>query len=955
MPQDAETTAPALTQQQQEFVTKWILSGRDQTVGSAYGRPHRSQDGSTLALSDAPSKIKDHLDGTAQGMVSAAEWDEVGKEMDKRAEAFMSDFDNKIGEAEAEVKPLDKVQKVLPVLETPGNNPERAKVGAQLKAYEWQRDKLKKEIQRESDPAKKAALQKKLVTDQAKHLNELEATVNAWFNRRTEKGLPPTAEALAMADLIQKEHKAMIETCIAEGISPPPVADMSAMTQDEIDELKKTWDNLVSQGGPIKIRDGDGTVDAGVEAVVRQENTQPSHGSIVVNDLKMKQLRVQVLSDLSRLLGSPSGRDLVTGLEKSGKNVYFTVGKDPECRFFPGQAMASGGTVDSPTPSATGGGSSVVCLPLDRKNSDEILRTKDGNLLYSPTHVIVGHELVHALHMAHGEGRSNMPGLAQPAMWTDHEELWTIKKGELSEQTLRNDYGMSAARFGHSFPNPKDSLGEKAIAQAKKSKKLADLRDGAGDKDPVDVERVLAVDMAFGDTVVAMMDDAIKVDLYDEHLKDDTFKGPLPAGWDPTRLNVDKIRKIIAGKLPYRMEMLGWRAYNLPYDKGAPNAKTGFDDSLQTITQKRVHHPRSSAGRRFTELGGKTTITAFAGFKTATGLDLGSWSDDDWRSNLHCLNMAAASVDKLCKSVPFIRDAGPPNDIKDKDALAVKMTKAQATITADMGGDAAEAGRLFADDACTHFRITDPDKNNQLAALKVKKTELEKEAGKLKLPEGGLTLADMSLVALDAAIKAFKGFPEPTKAMTHFQAVLDAENRKKKSQEYQAGMTEMENVSRRLLAIHPPALADAIDKIVLKEVHDLQDDVMADDDFGEMVEDLEKYDTESAQAIYKQVSPKIGDILNNAVSEDAFETYLGSLFLAPVFDFYTALKGRKTVRIADLAQGDTLIKAGFKQDTIVHLGRDAQNAKALDEALTQCLDVMQGHVEDFIRSLAETG
>jgi hypothetical protein len=144
------------------------------------------------------------------------------------------------------------------------------------------------------------------------------------------------------------------------------------------------------------------------------------------------------------------------------------------------------------------------------------------------------------------------------------------------------------------------------------------LRAGSGSKPAIDVEKALVAERGFTRKQVDMMTDPIKLSV----IQDQTVKGPLPEGWDPTRLNPAKIKAIVADNLPFRMKMLGWTAYNLDYSGGAVD-QLDFPESIKEVTQARVHHPRSAPGRQYKALGAKGAIASFGTFKTATGTILG--------------------------------------------------------------------------------------------------------------------------------------------------------------------------------------------------------------------------------------------------------------------------------------------------------------------------------------------
>lgn len=947
MPEDSAMTDAALTDTQRGWIETWVLKSKPELVKLAYGKPGGFTPAHNIDLGAAPAKLAARLVPIEKGMISAADWNEVGTEMDQASAAFMSDYEAKVAAAKTEATRFKKIEALLPVLNKPSNNPERGKIDQKLKEFEGQRTEFEKQIAAESDAAKKLKLEEQLVNAQTRHLNALEMDLNVWFNRRTEKGLPPSPEALAMADLVQKEHRAMIETCITKGISPPPVADMELMTKDEIKDLKASWDKLVDQSGPIKIRESV-VVDNNIEKAAR-EHQEITEG-IFVDDAAMKKLRIQLLSDMNRLMGSPSGRDIINGLETSGKTLYFTAGKNPECVGFGNTSDTKGSIETAPEAGKDIGEDSAVCIPLGRKNSDEILRTEDGNLLYSPTHVIIGHEMVHALHNAQGVGRGSMPKGALDPIWTNLEEIWTIKKGELSEQTLRNDYNLSADRFGHGWKEAEEDLVNKALAQTEKSKKLLDLAKG---KDGVKVDKVLAEDRKFGDQVVALMDDAIKFDLYDSKKKP---KGPLPKGWDPSRLDVDKIIAIVKDQLPYRMGMLGWTAYNIPYDKGSTNTKTGFPDDIVTITKNRVHHWRSAAGRQFTALEGKTAIEAFTTFKTKTGTDLGSWNGTDWRANLRTLIAANRRVDGMVAGIPFVKgETDPARVVTAKDKLCKKMTRIAAIFDFALSGKTPEeAGPLFADGALAHFKYSGADDTDARAVfLKSKLAGLSETDAELK--KGGLAVASMTLVARDKAAQALKAFKEQSAFKTYLTTISEAEKAADQEEgaveaaakKFALALSQMLTLDGWLAQNAENAVATSIRKLHLDHAADT---LMKHTNFGKISFRAMEENETAAKDLFKG-TPRIEDVLSNSMAEQEFAEYLEKTpNQKRAYNFYFMVYMRKTVEIADAAQGTALMDCGFTQDTVVRLGRDAADTEALQSAQAEAHALLSGYLTKFLKT-----
>jgi hypothetical protein len=62
---------------------------------------------------------------------------------------------------------------------------------------------------------------------------------------------------------------------------------------------------------------------------------------------------------------------------------------------------------------------------------------------------------------------------------------------------------------------------------------------------------------------------------------------------------------------------------------------------------------------------------------------------------------------------------------------------------------------------------------------------------------------------------------------------------------------------------------------------------------------------------------------------------------------------RKTIQIADAAQGNALKKIGFTQDTIVRPGRDSSDDGSLTKALTEAHGLMSQKLTD-LKAMTQT-
>jgi hypothetical protein len=601
----------------------------------------------------------------------------------------------------------------MPILDAPENNPERETVGRVLgdleKLQERHAEALRLLPPGPAGDAKREAAAKEFVKAKSAKLFEMEKTLFAWNDRRTRSNLPPSSEAVAMADLLQKAHAEVIKEVVAKKW-PLPVADADKLSDKEDARLQEMWANL---------RDGKGKV---------RLPSPPADGDDK-KKAELEQLRAETLANFARLLGSEGGRSLVDKLNKGAHPVTFVVGAAARCELtdaaYGASGPAKGVTEEDALKKAKGTGSgSIIHLPLGAKDSDVALRTKEGNALFSPRFLAMGHELIHALHNSHGSSRTNLRMTADEK-WGDMEEYQTIIKGKLSEQVLRNQYGLSAERFGHESFAPGQPVAD-AYADALR------VADEMGKRGPEVDNRVHGLGFdAKGLT------DKTKLAILDNGLS-----GPLPKGWDPNELTVAQMKDIFDKKIPFRLKKLGWSPFDLP------NA-VGEGDTIEEVTRTSRSHPRSPEGRRFEALGGEAALKRFDFFKEKTGHKLPPPDKDFWPSKIHALLGAEAWLQAFKGEAARIQGLPPDklsmlNKCIDKRekmdlklrrvALAISQVRSTAGVDAAqqkadaasrqasfdaLGGDAAlKALKAFNSIARTQIPVgTDGDVASQQKAL----------------------------------------------------------------------------------------------------------------------------------------------------------------------------------------------------------------------------------------------
>lgn len=458
------------------------------------------------------------------------------------------------------------------LLDSSASNSERKEVGELLNemdsaetAYEKEHEQLTARLAGE---AEFIAAEEAFVKRKCAKLLEVEKTLFAWNDRRTRQNLPPSAEAVAMADLVQKVHFDVTKTIIGRGL-PLTVSDSAKLSEDEEKNLQATWKELVDGSGQVKV------------------GATPQECGVATQE-EADQFRVETLAGFARLLGSEGGRHLLEQLKQRGRSVKLRSGTSPGCKgdisaLQPGQLVGDATTeaqLKENKKSGKGGTPSEVHLVMGAKDSDNTAQTVDGVAIFSPAFLIMGHELIHALHNSRGVRRKKIPLDGKDAKWNNMEEYRTIFGGRLSEQTLRSQFGLSAERFGHLTTEPAQKVEEAYKEAIRIATEMA--------RRAPDIETAVKA-RGFDGTA---LDDRTKLAIA-EALPE--VKGPLPAGWNPNHLSVAQMRGIVEHQIPFKLDVLGWSAFELP-------DAVGEGDSIRSVTTAMRHHPRSAEGRRLDRL-----------------------------------------------------------------------------------------------------------------------------------------------------------------------------------------------------------------------------------------------------------------------------------------------------------------------------------------------------------------
>ena len=167
-------------------------------------------------------------------------------------------------------------------------------------------------------------------------------------------------------------------------------------------DLQKEWRKLyIKNGGKVEAdkQVPDKKPDAVVQSCPAAKNvvcTANKAGSTIILDGTPDEKK-KIEGILDKIRETPSGRELLTDIDKAKNPVTFKLG----------DAKKSGGGftsyADGLEAASNGVGSkSSVTLDKDLKDDSIYVFDKDGNKISDPVDVIAAHELTHALHGANG-------------------------------------------------------------------------------------------------------------------------------------------------------------------------------------------------------------------------------------------------------------------------------------------------------------------------------------------------------------------------------------------------------------------------------------------------------------------------------------------------------------------------------------------------------------------------
>ena len=290
-------------------------------------------------------------------------------------------------------------------------------------------------------------------------LTSIETRVYRWYNRRFNKAKPgKSARLTAMYDLLDDvadEHQRLVDRVVAEDKDlPVPGVGGQSMAPDtpEYRQAQTLWKAIADETGSISFTSQDAK---------KQENYP---------DFKRK-----MLPQFARLLRTDRGRELIQGLlttapgglsaqdQASGMGSV-TVRPTSTAERAAGRVAGAGvkrvEAYQLSDPDRPGGGRGIGSYLSASPEGSETSVTRGGaghdtrgNTLLSPLFIVLAHEMIHVLHNLMG---ANRRGVAL-ADWGNLEEKVTISGRDennnpvdgVSEQAVREEYGLAQVRFGH--------------------------------------------------------------------------------------------------------------------------------------------------------------------------------------------------------------------------------------------------------------------------------------------------------------------------------------------------------------------------------------------------------------------------------------------------------------------------------------------------------------------------
>ncbi len=188
------------------------------------------------------------------------------------------------------------------------------------------------------------------------------------------------------------------------------------------------------------IRDGTGNIV--IDASSLNDGTYPSRYLVMA-------FRQRMINSLDTLMTRPAGLEIIMQIMDDTETVTIAANENALA-----SASRTNDALELDDGSAGPGCNTTINIHPDLDDDDLVLFDDAGNDIPAPVWLILGHELIHAAHNSDGRNvRADESGADRPPVtspdYGNLEEEQTITTGDLTENDLREQFGLDGPRHGH--------------------------------------------------------------------------------------------------------------------------------------------------------------------------------------------------------------------------------------------------------------------------------------------------------------------------------------------------------------------------------------------------------------------------------------------------------------------------------------------------------------------------
>ncbi|NOQ75443.1 MAG: hypothetical protein GQ574_25765 [Crocinitomix sp.] len=265
-------------------------------------------------------------------------------------------------------------------------------------------------------------------------LHGIQQHLHTWLNlKRDEPDNKYRAGVNELLDEVQTEHREQITNVDQQNLRLH-MPDQEHLSHAERTQAQNDWNTIRNGTGNVTIHD----------SAIEQRGTG--------DEYRPANFRNEALAMHARLLGNNTGRNLIHSVLQGGHNVdVLPQYRSDDMGMMP-EGGASAAAVDEVNARATNhadhvtlgtGSGSVIRVEAGMRDSQHEMNNA-GRTTANPSHIIFGHELVHAVHNQRGRNLRNIPNPdIDMHQWTNLEEHQTITGQGLSENTLRDEENLT--------------------------------------------------------------------------------------------------------------------------------------------------------------------------------------------------------------------------------------------------------------------------------------------------------------------------------------------------------------------------------------------------------------------------------------------------------------------------------------------------------------------------------